>query len=291
MSRTCFVTLLDLINIADKKGNVQIYYKDLINTINCSTAQFYNVLNELERTGIIKKRRNNDFKNEIDITIIGNDFSNGYKKGVGYVNTNRVFFSERHYKNMKAGEIKIYLYILFRVCKQKYNEDNDRNRLRYNYTYKTIANQLNMSERMTKKYCKSLDDKGLVVFGEKISLKEKKYDVVTLNKKLTRTPVIFVAEKGEQVERKSTPLHLHWCHYIKNLCRRYKKNYDIENLNNTALLFNQYKRSAEQKNKDIYAVLSNAIRNLKEDVLNSKVIHIITRELIKLDYDDSIIVY
>ena len=288
LSRIGFVTLLDLINIADEKGKVQIYYKDIVNLIECSEAQFYNVLKDLEDVGIIERKRNNEYKNEIEITIVENDFTKGYSN---YVDTNKIFFTERQYKNMKAGEIRTYLYFLFRVCKQKYNENNDKNKLFYNGSYKKIAKQLCVTERMVKVYCRLLDEKGLICVGEQIDCKKKKYDIITLNKEKTKAPVILVAEKGKQEEIKSKPLHLHWCHYIKNLCRRYGKTYDTDNLNNTAMLFNQYKKKAEEQNKDIYRILTNAVLNLKDNVLDSKIMHCITRTLIGLDYAESIIAY
>lgn len=280
--------LLDFINIADERGQVQIYYKDIVNLVECSEAQFYNVLNDLENIGLIKKQKNQEYKQEIEISIIGNDFTKGYRN---YVDTNKIFFTERQYKNMKAGEIRAYLYFLFRVCKQKYNKNNDKNKLFYNGSYKKIAKQLCITERMVKIYCKLLTEKKLICIGEQIDCKRKKYDIITLNKEKIKIPEISVTEKGKQDNITPKPLHLHWCHYIKNLCRRYNKAYDKENLNNTAILFNQYKRYAEEQNKDIYKILTNAILNLRENILDSKIVHYITRSLIGLDYTESIIAY
>lgn len=288
LSRIEFVTLLDLINIANERGQVQIYYKDIVSLVECSEAQFYNVLNDLEDIGLIKKEKNKEYKQEMEILIVGNDFTKDYSN---YVDTNKIFFTERYYKNMKAGEIRTYLYFLFRVCKQKYNEGNDKNKLFYDGSYKKIAKQIEVKERMVKIYCKLLKQKGLISIGEQIDCKKKKYDIITLNKEKTKAPVISAFEKGKRDNIKSKPLHLHWCHYIKNICRRCGKTYDIENLNNTALLFNQYKKYAEKQNKDIYRVLTNAILNLRENILDSKIVHYIMRSLIGLDYTESIISY
>lgn len=288
LSRICMVTLLDLLNIADERGQVQVYYKDLVNLINCSKAQFYNVLKELEDINIIERRKNKTYKNEIEITICENDFLQGYSN---YVDTNKTFFTERIYANMKAGEIRVYLYFLFRVCKQKFDKYNEKNKLFYNGSYKKIAKQIGITNRMIKIYCKLLDDKGLICVGEKIDCKKKKYDIITVNKKDTEAPVVTVSQHGQQEVIKSAPLHLHWCHYIQNLCRRNKKLYDTENVNNTAILFRQYKRKAEEQDKDIYRVLANAVSNLDGNVLNSKIVHCIIRSLIGLDYAESIIAY
>lgn len=288
LSRIGLVMLLDLINIADERGQVQIYYKDLISLVQCSGAQFYNVLNDLENIGFIKKQKNQEFKQEIEVFVIGNDFTKGY---CNYVDTNKIFFTGRQYKNLKAGEIRMYLYFLFRVCKQKYNEDNDKNKLFYNGSYEKIAKQLGVKERMVKIYCKSLKKKAFICIGEQIDCKKKKYDIITLNKESIKAPEIQITEKGKPDNMKSKPLHLHWCHYIKNLCRRYGISYDYENLNDTALLFNQYKKYAKEQSKDIYIVLKNAIINLRENILDSKIVHYIIRSLIGLDYTENIIAY
>lgn len=294
LSRFSLITLLDLINISDEKGQVQIYYKDLVDIVQCSEAQFYNVLRDLEEIGIIKRCRNKEYKNEIDITIIDNDFTNSYRN---YVDTNKVFFTERQYREMKAGEIRLYLYFLFRVVKQKYkyNEEtnNDKNRLFYTDTtsYKKIEKQTGIKSRMVKYYCQLLKTKSCICVGEQIDIKCRKYDVITINKEKTKVPTIFVTEKGKKTEIESKPLHIHWCYYIKNLCRRHGKSYDALNLNDTAILFNQYEKTAMKKNKNIYKVLTNAVLNFEDTILDSKIIHYIVRSLIALDYTESIIAY
>lgn len=293
LSKFSLITLLDLINAADASGKVQVYYKDLVQLVNCSTAQFYNVLKELESVGLIKREKNKQYKNEMEITIVGNDFEqNGYQK---YVDTNKKFFTERHYKNMSAVEISTYLYAFFRISKQRFNarEGYDKNKLpRFNDSYKSIAKQIGVTKRTIKKYMDNLKSSGFICIGEKIAMNKKKYDIITLNKTGKLEPfTVLVAEKGKQEEIKAKPLHLHYRHFIKNLCRRHGKIADNYNLDNAAMLCHQYRKKAEQQNKNIYQVLTNAIINLKDNIMDSKTLHYIIRQLIAIDYNDGIVIF
>ena len=289
LSKFALSVLLDLIQIADENGRVQIYYKDIVKNVMCSRAQFYNVLKKLERFNLIKREKGDEYKNEIDITILGNNFADSYRN---YVNINSVFFAEYQYHNMKAVEIRLYLYFLFRVSKQKYDGKNDKNKLFYNGAYKKIAGQLGMKECEVKRHCRLLRAKGYICIGrQKVDKYNEKYDVITLNKKSTREPVVTVTEKGKKSQINAKPLHFHWCHYIKNSCRRNKKTYNTDNLNDTAILFGQYEKKAREQGQNIYNILSNAIKNLSDTVLNSRTIHRIVKNMIQADYMDSIILY
>jgi len=289
ISKLALITFLDLVNFANEKGRVEIYYKDMVRVIGCSQAQFYNVLIDLEDLGLIRRGKNSLFKKEIVVDITGNDFTSGYKN---YVNTNSDFFYKRFYKDLKSGEIRTYLYILFRVSKQKARvSNNDSNKLYYNDSIETVSNRLNMKVRMVRYYLKKLDEMGYICIGEKIDINKKDYDIITLNKESTKTPTDQYTEKGQVEENEVLPLFSHWCHYIQTLCRRYGKNFDLLNLKDTAILLNQYRKSAEEHGKDIYNVISNAFNNLKDDILDSRSIHYIVRSLIGIDYSESIIIY
>ena len=290
LSKCALVILLDLINKSDEKGNVNIYYKDMIDTVKCSQAQYYNVLKELESHGFITRCKDREYKNENVIKIIGNDFTDEYKN---YVDTNKQFFTNRTYSNLKAGAIRLYLYFIFRICKQKKNSYNkDYNKLLYNNSYDKISKQLGITVRMTIYYSQLLYKKGLICIAyEKIKTSKNKLDIITVNKENVKEPVIFATEKGKQTILKAKPMHLHLCHYIQLLCRRYKKEFNELNLNDSALLMYQYKNKAMDQNKNIYTVFKNAFNNLTGNKLDSKNLHFIVRSLIELDYTQSIIAH
>ena len=282
LSRLSFVTLLDLLNFADEKGKVEIYYKDMVDLIECSKAQFYNVIHDLEDVGLISISEKEYYKNEIHIKINDNDFSNGY---CNYVDTNKIFFTNRMYADLKAGEIRTYLYFIFRITKQKYDVDHTKNKLFFGSSIKAIADQLKMTKRMVSHYCKKLKDRKLICIAkDKVDKYNKKYDVITVNKEKMDKPVIKTKEKGKEVTLAAKPLLLSWKHYVKNLCRRHNKTFDDSNVTDTAMLINQYQNKATQEEKDIYSVLNNAVLNCRDNILNSKVVHCIMRELLKKDY-------
>lgn len=288
LSRTALVALLDLISCQNEAGVVQAYYKDMVALAGCSTAQYYNVLNDLEDMGFIEKAKNRRYKREMEIAVLENNFSNGYRD---YVDINKTFFTERLYTSMSAGEIRCFLYFLFRASKQKFDGYNDRNKLYYGKAYAKIAKAIGITKRMLKAYCKELDNKGLICRKKKQDRNETKYDIITLNKEMMHKPTVRVSEKGKRVDAVADPLFQHWKHVLKNLCRRHNKSYDEDNLNDAALLFKQYKKKAEQSSKDIYGVMENAVLNLKNDILQSKTLHFIVKSLIGLDYAESIIAY
>lgn len=291
LSRLAFVILLDLVNFSDEKGRVSIYYKDIYALAHCSPAQFYNVLQDLEEVGIIHREKNSINKEEIVITIPGNDFvKTGYSN---YVDINTHFFVNRLYKDLKAGEIRLYLYIFFRVAKQKKNvhiQTENKSKLFYRESYKTLSDKVGMSLRMTRHYAKTLSNKGYVCVGEKINISNKKYDVITLNRPTTQAARISVMEHGIRQEIKPNPLHLHWTYFIHNLCRRHKITADTDSVNDAAVLIGQYRQKAVQKGRDIYNVVSNAMTSLAGQ-LDSRILHNIIRSLIDLDYNDSIVVF
>lgn len=303
LSKTGYIVLLDLIQASDEKGKVQIYYKDIVNLVGCSNSQFYNIINDLTELGLIECRKNDRFKAEIDITINNNDFIDNYSN---YVNININFFYNRQYARLNAGQIRVFLYFLFRIMKQQYKEEEtkkthkEKNKLFYNNnnSYFKIAKQLEIyttqgdpNVRMVKMYCKELKNMKIISIGTEIDVNKKPYDIITISKEVLKTPIHTVTEKGKQEEQKVGNMHLHFLYFVKNLCRRCKISADKKNLEDTATIINQYKKIAEKKDKNIYRIMSNAIKELKEEILDSKKIHYIIKTLINKNYNENIIAY
>lgn len=282
------VTLLELIKKADERGIAQVYYKDIVASVGCNTSTFYNVIDKLEKLDLIEAYRKNGFKkSEIKIGIYNNDFS-GKEGNKNYMKINNSFFCEEAYKKLSAGEIRTMLYLMFRTAKGGYTEEleagrHNKNKSYYNDYLKSIALQLQITCRMSKKYLKGLLKKKFISIGEeKIKKRSKLYDVVTVAHKQLKVFTLKVLEKGKEQEKKITTLHTHFVHCIQNSCRRLsKKVRDETNLNNTATLIGQYKIVAEKKSKDIYKLIESAINALESDTLNSKTVHNILRSLLK----------
>ena len=122
-SRFTNIILLDLIQLSDESGNVNVYYKEIVEKVGCSYATFYNALKELEYFGFINYKKNNDFKAEIVVNIANNNFNEYDYSKANYVDINIVFFTERMYAALSAGEIRTFLYLLMRVKKQGYSSN------------------------------------------------------------------------------------------------------------------------------------------------------------------------
>lgn len=309
LTKIGYIVFFDLVQASDEKGNVQIYYKDIVNLVGCSNAHFYNIINDLTELGLIKCHKNDSFKAEIDITIVDNDFTDNYKN---YVNINTNFFYNRMYTLLSAGQTRVYLYFFFRIMKQQYKDEEpkttqtqtrkEKNKLFYGYnsSYYKIAKQLELytpqgepNLRMVKAYCKELKNKKIISIGTEIDINNKKYDIITISKENLKNPVHIVSEKGKREEQKVGNMHLHFLHFIKTICRRNKVSADTNNLEDTAILTNQYKKIAEKKEKNIYRIINNAVKELKEKekTLDSKTVHYIVKTLINKDYSENIIAY
>lgn len=281
------VAALELIKAASEKGIAQVYYKDMAQAIGCNIATFYNVIKKLEELEIIETDKDLNYKKEITVGIINNNFAEGEKQK-DYVKLNNTFFCSSIYKNLSAGEIRIMLYLMFKVAKGGYNQDKEssyhlKNKNYYTDSYKSIAAQLNITKRMAKKYLKGLLTKKLISIGEqKVKSGSKKYDVITVAHKMLNIFTITVTEKGIQTDKQITELQPHFAHCVKNFCRRNNTSIpDVLNLNNTAALIEQYRYIAKRKSKDIYKLVQSAIKDLADNVLSSKTVHSIVKALLE----------
>lgn len=308
-SKYTLIIMLELLNMADAKGEVEVYYKEMTDRIGCAVSTFYDDLHELADMGFIKIRKA-DYKSDIHIQIQGNDFT---KDGAysDYVNTNSIFFSEGLYRSLGAGAIKTYLFLMYRVLKAGAKDDKktagdsraERNKLRYNKStsHAKIAIQIGLCPlntnpnrveyrclRAVKKYLEELIKNKLITQGS--ALKNDKGTYITVEKWALLTPVIELTEKGSVRKTSAKPLFLNWQHIVKTICRRCKKTVDPQNLRDTAILINQYEGAAQKEGRDILAILRNAISDMQKDILDSKAVHSIVRKMISKDYSYDLLI-
>ena len=145
---------------------------------------------------------------------------------------------------------------------------------------------------MVKKYIKNLLNKKVISVAEKRDVNGKKYDIITIAKSILANSKEIVTEKGKEVEQKITSMHLCNKNCIKNICRRNNIDIkDVKNLNDTTLLINQYLKKAEKNGKNIFQIIDTGVKNLKNNILESKTLHYIVKVLINKDYDENIIAY
>lgn len=305
LSKKTLVLMLDLLNLADEKGEVVLYYKDYLKMADISNSQFYNSINELKADGFITESKSILHKNEKIIHITNNVFaeSKDYKS---YVDTNDIWFTERKYAELKAGEIKAFLYFHFKISKKGYSnnknkskdEMKEKNKIFYSTkpAHEFIADNIGSSVRMAKEYCKSLKENGFIYQKINHELKERKnkvkksiWEIITINSKWLAKSKVSVSQKGIRVDEDSKDLFLCDCHTVKNLCRRYDVEYDDTNMIDTALLIGQYKNTAEKQNLDSRKLMNTAFKNFKDKILNSKTIHYILKSLLEIKRDSSLV--
>ena len=296
-SRFTNVILLDLIQLSDESGNVNVYYKEIVEKVGCSYATFYNALKELEYFWFINYKKNNDFKAEIVVNIANNNFNEYDYSKANYVDINIVFFTERMYAALSAGEIRTFLYLLMRVKKQGYSSNmstekkNIKSKLFYRInTYRTIAKEIGITVRMTKVYLKKLVKKNIINFASQIDVNDKNYDIISISRKILEIASISVSSKGKRIQQKNYLLHENYIHYVKTICRRNKCNLDMFDVEDAAMLIKQYRQKAEQQNKDIYKIFKNAFEQLG-NIFDIKILHNVIKQLVNKDYTADILVY
>lgn len=281
--------LLHIFQISNINGVANIYYKDIANIINCSISNFYNVISNLKTKGFILITKCNECKQEITITILNNNF-NTKNKLKNYIDLNSKIFDINLLKNLRAGSIQLLLYFIFRVNKQKSRLlSNNYNKLTYK-NIKSICLELGISERMLKDYFNELSKSKILNISTKQDKNNKVFRLVEINSDLLIKPTIEITEKSKTVVQTENSVHRYYTNILKNFCRRKKVNYTERNLNDVAILMNQYWQIAISKNKDIENIMRNVFNNLKDE-LNSIVVHKIIKYLINNNFNNKLIVY
>ena len=281
--------LLNIFQISNINGVANIYYKDIANTIDCSISNFYNVISNLKIKGFIDITKCDDCKQEITIKVLNNNF-NTKNKLKNYLDLNSKIFDIKLLKNLKAGSIKLLLYSIFRISKQKSRVNpNNYNKLIYK-NIKSICSELNISERMLKEYFTELNKAKILNLSIKEDKNNKVFKLIEINSDLLVKPTIEITEKSKIVIKDENSIHRYYINIIKNFCRRKNITYTERNLNDVAILMNQYWQIAISKNKDIINIMRNVFNNIKNE-LNSIIVHKIIKALINNNFNNKYIIY
>ena len=281
--------LLHIFQISNINGVTNIYYKDIANTIDCSISNFYNVISNLKIKGFIDITKCSECKQEITIKVLNNNF-NTKNKIKNYLDLNSEIFDIELLKNLKAGSIKLLLYSIFRINKQKSRvNSNHYNKLIYK-NIKSICIELNISERMLKQYFLELNNAKILNLFIKQDKNNKSFKLIEVNSDLLVKPTIEITEKSKTVIKNENSIHRYYTNIIKNLCRRKNIIYTERNLNDVAILMNQYWQIAISKDKDIINIMRNVFNNIKDE-LNSIIVHKIIKSLINNNFNNKYIIY
>ena len=121
-------------------------------------------------------------------------------------------------------------------------------------------------------------------------MNDKNYDIISISRKILEIASISVTSKGKRIRQKNYLLRENYIHYVKTICRRNKRNLDMYDLEDAAMLMKQYRQKAEQQNKNIYEIFKNAFEQLG-NIFDIKVLHNIIKQLVNKDYTADILVY
>ena len=304
LSRLELYFLFYLAMRCDPDGKViGVYYHSLSQDIGCSVAKFYHLRDSLTKKGFIYWEKNNSA--DIDVTLIGNQFINGYRD---YVDINIAIFHDPEFFKCKAGAIQLAMYFINRVEAQgAVTEENSVSRdpkkgelkRKLLYTpykdYKDLAKMLKVSVRIIKHYIDEEISKWITV-GHNIVVDDKEKDIVTIKRKaLLRTMYNAsddlendtIDETSKEVSRKRKkekvyPERYQYIHFVKTFCRRQGIDCEKEDmLKDTADLILQYRGAANEKDRNIFNLITRAIQNSASVVLNSFNVHQALKNLLQ----------
>lgn len=285
--------MLDLISLASDNGIAIVNHNDIRTISNCADSTFYDTLKTLQKFGLIVVNEDDFFKRCIKVTLVENQFLDGFKN---YIDTNRIFFIERHYANMTAAMIRVYLYFYKRAYHAKFRNEYRDNKVTYKNIYRhdkafeAVYKSLCMSKRTFMRALKELNNTAYLSVGFGISItrynKESIADIVTLAKSYLATPKTKTTKAGGQSIEVSAPsLLTHWEYYVQLLMKKLKKTADESTIHDIAMLFNQYTQIAKSQGKNIYCAIHRAITNA--DQMEIRAVHSILKKYMAKDFTES----
>ena len=280
--------LMYVIQCSNKNGFAHIHYKEVAKVIGCCQSNVYRVLSSLKYKLLIDNNKNKECRQEISVKFIDNDFD--FEQLTSYLDVNFKVFDMDILRNLRAGSIRTLLYFVFRMNKQRKVVDfNNTNKLTYN-NFKAMSRELNITERMLKEYFKELKENQILNIVIKKDKNNKSFKIIEIFNDLLNKPKIQVTEKGVVIEKEENSAHRYYKNIVVNLCRRHKLSYTELDLNDTAMLMNQYWAIANKKDKDIVKLITVAFKSIK-DKLNSIIIHNVIKSLLNHNMNNKIIAY
>lgn len=264
--------LLHISRYQSETGEVMgVYYKDICGQIGISHQTFYNILEGLQKKGIITVTKNSEI--DYDIRILDNDFSDKDFSS-GYYNTSEDVFHSRSFRNLKTKE-KILFLDLYKILKS----NKGHWMIESSNFYKRYTRLLNVTKKVLRGYLHSLKQ-----FFQVCRKRFKYY--FAARKKLRTTG------QGRRISDELT----YNMNVIRSTCRRQKiKSYTEEELKDTSKLITQYKDIAAFSGKQsIQLVVQSLIDSIdiinrykrinekREFSLRPKLIHKVIKSRLKL---------
>lgn len=259
----------------NENGTVEnVYYRDICSELECSKATFYNIINGLSDKGFVKKQPKTSPREDFNIILLDNDFSNDlvaiendddgnitkwktlYRD---YVETDYSFLYEKKFHDMPVGAKRMALYYLNiyhskefkdirKMWQPKHHLKRDKNGL------STI---LGVKPRSILHYYEILDDYIHLESNKFCSgnghYEAGKRDIVYIRKSFTGKVKRSFTERNV-VKQKKIPVNFFADeHRVKTFCRKQKIGFDKLSLNDVTGFFNQYRKLFDCKVEEINA--------------------------------------
>lgn len=288
LTKKTLVIMLDIISLADDTGMAIINHNDITQMSGCADSTYYECLKSLVSYGLIRIDEDTFFKRDIKVTVMDNSYHNGVK---AYVDTNRLFFTERHYAFCTSAMIRVYLYFYKRASHSKFaNENGNRtykNTYNHDKSFKVVYEEvLNMTRRQFMRALQGLIINKYIHVGYGIEVGNVKKDIVTLTKRYLKEPKTYITQSGGlNVEIKAPELLRHWKHYINKVLKKFKKSTNEQTIHEIAMLFRQYTKIARAQNKNIYNAIKRAV--YVTDNLEIRAVHAALKTYMSKDFNQA----
>lgn len=282
LSRLELTLLFWLASKQNEYGYVNgIYYSDIAAELDCSVSGFY-----LTRDSLVKKNYIEWDKSDtadMDIKLYDNSFVfNGETVYENYIDIDIPIFKDKAFFKLKAGSIKLAMYIIKRVeaagavtlanTPSASGADTDKARKLWFNPVKMIKKFkeiLSVKSRSINEYLEEL--KEWISYG-RVQSEGTMYQVVTVLKK---------GIVKNNVSKHSYPEQEAYVQKVKMFCRRKKIENEEKHLKDTADLLKQYRNAEKAGGFNLSTLLMTAIENTCTEILNSYNVHKSLRNLIE----------
>lgn len=200
--------LLHIAVYQNEQGTVEsVYYKNICSATDISIQKFYDILRSLTEKNLIYYEKAN--VHDLRVHLIGNDFSNAqYKKGdEGYLNVAQNDFSNKKFRELKAGSKLLYLYMMrFTVGTHMFME----------HFYDSFCELFGVVKKSLQQYVHELKEKKLLFVSRKRN-RAYHYEIM-----MKRSTVLF--KKSHELLREKS-------YYVENIISLIQTNFSraVEN--------------------------------------------------------------
>lgn len=227
-----------------------VFYRDVMEHTGCCKQSFYNALKGMSEKGVITYTKNSEV--DYDVTITDNYFPGDREREKGYISLSRDVFYSDDYKQLKAHEKYMLLYLM----KCTYEGGSQYHKKKTDFL-EDFAQLLNVTTRVIKGYLHSM--KQFFYINVRAGILYVKY-----------RPKVFGKLQQGNPEYRTEEMH-EYESVIRTECHRNHINYDAAQITDTANLIRQHRKklameSGEKKTSGSKEVLNVILESIRDSV-------------------------